>query len=415
MSDVSTTGSKFDWSLATVIGCCFLIMLCDGYDLTVIAFAMPAIGKQWHVPTADFSYVFSASIVGVMIGAPISGWLADHFGRKRVLLWCIATFGAAVLLTCLTRSLPQLVVARAVSGLGLGGVMPLAIALVGEQSPRHLRATLISVATTGMTIGAGLPALAAALMLPTFGWPALFFIGGITPFAIGLLALFYLPESRQFSDLSSKSAGRNRPDAEKSELRELFSHGYARFTPLLWVVFSAIGFASYFIQTWTPTLYLGLGRPLRDVAFSVSMFQVGGALGGLLVGWVLDRFGPKCIPILFLLAAPSVAILAFPNAFAGILPLALGVSGFLLLALQLAANALAAISYPTRIRGLGIGCGLASARLGQILSSTTGGALVSRGADLLMIFGLLAVIMLAGAIVGTALTSRAPPATNLDN
>jgi AAHS family 4-hydroxybenzoate transporter-like MFS transporter len=378
-----------------VILCCFAIMLCDGYDLTVIAFAMPVIGLEWHVATSGFGYVFSASVVGVMIGAPVSGKLADRFGRKRILLCCVFTFALAVALTGLTETFSQLIAARFASGLGLGGVIPLSIALVGEQSPSRHRATLISIATTGMTIGAGLPALAATVLLPTLGWRSLFWVGGATPFAIGIVSLLVLPESREFTRVRSLLETRD----ERPKLKAIVAGKFASFTPLLWGSFAAIGFVSYFIQSWTPSLYLGLGRPLGEVAFSVSMFQVGGAVGGLLVGWVMDRFGPRCIPLLFILASPGVAVLGYPQSIPILLPYLLGVCGFLILALQLAANALAAIAYPTSIRALGIGFGLGSARLGQILGTLVGANLIGEGIGLPAIFGVLSAVFLFGAIV----------------
>jgi AAHS family 4-hydroxybenzoate transporter-like MFS transporter len=393
---------QLDPHIMKVVICCFAIMLCDGYDLTVIAFAMPAIGTEWGVATTEFGYAFSASIVGVMIGAPFSGWLADRWGRKKILLCCVFAFGLAVLLTGFVHSMPQLIIARALSGLGLGGVIPLSIALVGECSPSGRRATLISIATTGMTVGAGLPALAAALMLPAFGWPSLFFLGGVVPFLIGTIAIFMLPESRQFAERHKiVKVGRSQnpliDHQKKNGSGGIFSGDFAIFTPSLWSIFAAIGFASYFIQTWTPTLYLGLGRPLKEVAFSVSMFQVGGGIGGLLVGWVMDRFGPKSITMLFILAAPSVALLGFPQLLPDMLPLFLGISGFLLLALQLAANASAAIGYPTNMRARGIGLGMASTRLGQIISSLIGGILIAKGFSLTIIFASLSAVLLAGA------------------
>jgi MFS transporter, AAHS family, 4-hydroxybenzoate transporter len=375
-------------------------MMCDGYDLTVIAFAMPAVGHEWRVGPSEFGYVFSASIVGVMIGAPMAGRFADKFGRKRILLASVFAFAIAVSLTGAAQTITQLIMARFVSGLGLGGVIPLSIALVGEQSPARHRATLISIATTGMTVGAGLPALAAATLLPMFGWRSLFVIGGATPFLVGLLSVLLLPESAEFI------RGRTMLSLDEinTDMNGVLDGRFSRFTPLLWASFATIGFVSYFIQSWTPSIYLGLGRPLPEVAFSVSMYQVCGAIGGLLAGWMMDRIGPRCIPVLFVLAAPCIAILGFPYAVPGLLPAMLGTCGFLMLALQLATNALATISYPTNMRALGVGLGMGAARLGQIGGTVVGGALIGGGLGLPLVFGILAIVLLIGAVVSYALT-----------
>jgi len=411
-----------------VVALCFIIMLCDGYDLTVIAFAMPRIAAEWKLEgTAAFGPVFSAAIVGLMIGSPLAGYVADRIGRKWTLISCATAFGLFVLATAFATSITQLLVLRFLSGIGLGGVIPLGIVMSGEFAPTRLRATMMSLATTGVTIGSGLPGLTAAWILPYTGWHGLFVVGGVVPIVIALVLIFAMPESVKY--LALRPERRNElvqtvsklvPDmginpaldtlvlkevqGKKPSVWRLFDGYLAYMTPLLWLMFLIAGMTLYFIQTWTPTIFLSSGRPLTEVAFAIAIFQAAGAVGGALMGWPVDRFGAKPVAVMFVLAIPAVAALGMPGASSSYLVTILALTGFIMLAVQLGANSLSALIYPTFIRANGVGFGLGSARVGQILGATGGGILVAMGVAVPTLFYLLTIPLAIGAVASIILS-----------
>ena len=173
-------------------------MLIEGYDMQVVGYAAPAIIKAWHSDKAAFGVVFGAGLGGFMLGATILGNLGDRFGRKRMIVAGALLFGLFTLSCAWADGLTSLLVLRTIAGVGLGGSIPNAIALVTEYAPARQRATRVGIMFIGYTIGSALGGVIAAQLIPTWGWPSVFVVGGVLPIAIGLVLLFVLPESVRF-------------------------------------------------------------------------------------------------------------------------------------------------------------------------------------------------------------------------
>src|SRR6266446_991571 len=181
-----------------VVSLCALIVLIDGFDTQAIGYVAPAIVRSWHVDRASLTPVFSAGLFGLMLGALAFGPIADRFGRKPVLLFCTLFFGVMSLLTLTADSVKSLMVLRFITGLGLGGAMPNAIALTTEYAPRRIRATTVMIMFCGFSLGAALGGVAAASLITHFGWKAVFLLGGVVPcLAFGFVAAL-LPESIRY-------------------------------------------------------------------------------------------------------------------------------------------------------------------------------------------------------------------------
>jgi AAHS family 4-hydroxybenzoate transporter-like MFS transporter len=142
--------------------------------------------------------VFGAGLGGFMLGATILGNLGDRFGRKRMIVAGALLFGLFTLSCAWADGLTSLLVLRTIAGVGLGGSIPNAIALVTEYAPARQRATRVGIMFIGYTIGSALGGVIAAQLIPTWGWPSVFVVGGVLPIAIGLVLLFVLPESVRF-------------------------------------------------------------------------------------------------------------------------------------------------------------------------------------------------------------------------
>src|SRR5215210_4223235 len=156
----------------------FLIVLSDGYDITAIAFAAPELLKEWQITNrAALGPVFSASLVGILVGSPLLGYIGDRYGRKTATVISCVIFGIFTLAAVWATSLNQLLWLRALAGLGLGGLMPNMIALNGEYAPRRVRATLIILMFCGVTLGGALPGAVSSWLVPIYGWKIIFIIG----------------------------------------------------------------------------------------------------------------------------------------------------------------------------------------------------------------------------------------------
>src|SRR3989441_8506588 len=152
-----------------VVSLCALIVLIDGFDTQAIGYVAPAIVRSWHVDRASLTPVFSAGLFGLMLGALAFGPIADRFGRKPVLLFCTLFFGVMSLLTSTADSVQSLIILRFITGLGLGGAMPNAIALTPEYAPRRIRATTNMIMFWGFSLAAALGGVAAARLICQFG------------------------------------------------------------------------------------------------------------------------------------------------------------------------------------------------------------------------------------------------------
>ncbi len=176
----------------------FLAMFADGFDISVMPFAMPTLSKLWHVVAGLQGYVLTASLVGVLAGSPLLGYVGDRYGRKVAILLGSVIYGLTTLAVIWSHGYWVTIALRFCTGIGIGGLMPNTIALNSELSPRRLRATLVVLMFTGITLGSGAPGLIAAWVLPTFGWSVLFLVGGAVPLLVAACLYFALPESVKF-------------------------------------------------------------------------------------------------------------------------------------------------------------------------------------------------------------------------
>ena len=179
----------------------FFIVLIDGYDIAAIAFAAPHLVRAWGVAPSGLGPVFSASLVGILFGSAIFGWVGDRYGRKAALIGSNLWFGIFTLAAAYASNLEQLFWLRLLAGIGIGGVIPNVVAVNAESAPRHLRATLAIIAVGCVPIGGAIPGFVAAAFVSKYGWPILFQLGGIVPIVIAVAALFGLPESIKYMAL----------------------------------------------------------------------------------------------------------------------------------------------------------------------------------------------------------------------
>src|SRR3954452_25069042 len=187
---------------------CAAVLFLDGFDTQAIGYVAPALAKEWGLSKAALGPVFSAGLFGLMIGALVFGPLADRIGRRKIIIFSTLAFGVGTLVTAFINDVNTLLLIRFLTGLGLGGAMPNAVAMTSEFSPHRRRATMVMIMFCGFSIGAALGGLLAAALIPQFGWRSVFVVGGAAPLLLVPILALRLPESVRFLALTGSAHAR---------------------------------------------------------------------------------------------------------------------------------------------------------------------------------------------------------------
>ncbi|HCQ8933120.1 TPA: 3-(3-hydroxy-phenyl)propionate transporter MhpT [Klebsiella pneumoniae] len=366
--------------LVVTIGLCFMVALMEGLDLQAAGIAAVGMAQAFALDKMQMGWIFSAGILGLLPGALVGGMLADRHGRKRILLGSVLLFGLFSLATALAWSFPTLLLARLLTGVGLGAALPNLIALTSEAAGSRFRGRAVSLMYCGVPIGA---ALAAALGFSGLAaaWQTIFWIGGVVPLLLIPLLMRWLPESQAFQR------------AEVSvPLRTLFAPGQAAATLLLWLGYFFTLLVVYMLINWLPMLLVGQGFRASQAAGVMFSLQIGAACGTLLLGALMDKLTPLRMSLLIysgILA--SLLALGSASSLTGML-LALGsassltgmllagfVAGLFATGGQSVLYALAPLFYPAAIRATGVGTAVAVGRLGAMSGPLLAGKMLALG------------------------------------
>jgi len=398
---------------------CFLCVAVDGFDTAAIGFIAPVIKSDWHLTPAMMSPVFAVALFGLMLGGLIFGPLADKFGRKIVIVISVAIFGVACLVTAAANSVTQLIVLRFITGLGLGGAFANAVTLVSEYSPERRRSSLVMLMVCGFPAGSVLAGVLTSLIEPSFGWRGVLVAGGVLPLALVPFLLWLLPESARYlvedernssrikrilhkidpgSDFSRVTFLLNEKKLKKSPIAELFGRELFGGTLLLWVSFFINLMIGYLLISWLPTIVHGFGIPVQIASVISAMFQGGGILGAIVLGWLMDRvrYGHYVVAAAYVADSICVAAIGAHHT-VWTLGLAIFAAGFCNTGCQISLNALAAQFYPTANRATGVSWVNAAGRIGAILGASAGGLFLTWQWDRTAIFGTIAVPALIAA------------------
>src|SRR6201987_220585 len=378
-----------------LLATCAAVLFLDGFDTQAIGFVAPALAREWGVTKVALGPVFSAGLFGLMIGALLLGPLADRVGRKKIIIVSTVAFGLGALVTTLVQDVSSLIVIRFLTGLGLGGAMPNAIALTSEFNPRRRRATMVMIMFCGFSVGAALGGLLAAAMVPHYGWRSVFLVGGIAPLIMVPILLLRLPESVRFLALTRGVDARggqllllvnpgavfapatrfivDEPKLSGIPVKHLFTSGRTVPTLLLWVVFFMSLLDLYFLSNWLPTVLNDFGASLSQAAVIGSMLQIGGVVGTVALGSVIDRFSFRALALVYFAAVFAVGATGQLGHSAVFVTVAIFAAGFCIVGGQNATNALAAGYYPTSVRATGGGWALGIGRVGPIVGALVGG------------------------------------------
>ena len=400
----------------------FFIVLIDGYDIAAIAFAAPSLAREWALKPGALGPVFSASLIGILFGSALFGFVGDRYGRKAALVWANLVFGVFTLGAAYATNLDQMFWLRLLAGLGIGGVIPNVVAINAESAPRKLRATLAIIAVGCVPLGGAIPGFVTAALVPTHGWQIIFLIGGIVPIIIAIAAQIGLPESIKYMALHESQRGKMektikaiRPDYvvppnakfviedEKQysgfSPGHLFRDGLALITPLLWLLFALNLMGYFFLISWTPTLMTAAKLPPATAALAGASLQIGGTVGALLLCWWLQKHRFLAVAIMFVVAVPAVGAIGYAAGLASqtILLVTIFFAGFLVLGIQSGINVIGAMVYPTSLRANGSGWELGIGRIGSIVGPLVGALLIGLPVERLYMWS--ALPFAAGAVI----------------
>lgn len=392
--------SRYQWRVVLL---CFLIVFLDGLDTAAMGFIAPALSQEWGIDRASLGPVMSAALIGMVFGALGSGPLADRFGRKGVLVGAVLVFGGFSLASAYATNVDQLLVLRFLTGLGLGAGMPNATTLLSEYTPERLKSLLVTSMFCGFNLGMAGGGFISAKMIPAYGWHSLLVIGGVLPLLLALVLMVWLPESARFlvvrnrgtdkirktlspiapqvvAEAGSFTVPEQKAVAARSVFALIFSGTYGLGTMLLWLTYFMGLVIVYLLTSWLPTLMRDSGASMEQAAFIGALFQFGGVLSAVGVGWAMDRYNPhKVIGIFYLLA--GVFAYAVGQSLGNITVLAtlVLIAGMCVNGAQSAMPSLAARFYPTQGRATGISWMLGIGRFGAILGAWSGATLLGLG------------------------------------
>jgi AAHS family 4-hydroxybenzoate transporter-like MFS transporter len=393
-----------------VAALCAAALFVDGYDIQVMALAVPSLSQAWSLPPSSFGFALSAVVIGITAGSGLLGPLGDRFGRRTMLVITMACVGLLTCATALATSPGEFTFWRLATGIALGAGIPSCAALTSEYAPVASRSFVMGLMNVATPIGAFSAGFLAPVILEAFGWRGTFVIGGIGPLIIAALALL-VPESLKFllvrrpTDVRiSKYLRRIAPDIDPDSMSVHASTGAQRVSPLellsvafrsrtllLWGLLVLNLFNLYLLVSWLPTLLEKSGWNLADALRGAVLIQGGGIAGGLLMSRFMDRGAtrPALVGGFLLSAAGLIAFTFLPGHSAWIVLLLFvgaGVSGA-----QLSLNALSAAYYPPAIKATGVAWALVIGGIGSVAGPMAGAALIDRGLTPATILALLAI------------------------
>ena len=419
---------------AWVATLCWLAVLLDGFDLVVLGAVLPSLldYRPWGLTPASASLVTTAGLVGMTIGALTIGTLTDVVGRRKALIGAVASFSVFTLLCAFAPGPVAFGVLRFLAGLGLGGCLPTAIALVNEFTRGRRGGRATTTVMTGYHVGAVATAALAIAVIPHLGWRAMFVLGALPALVLIPLMLRHLPESASYLlahgrreeaeavaaryglELEPDAAPASAPAPARAEaagqVKVLFSPAYVRTSIAIWVTSFMGLLLVYGLNTWLPQIMRVAGYDLGAALAFLLVLNVGAVVGLLVAGRVADRVGARTAGIgWFSAAAVFLALLSIKVPLGGIYVMVF-LAGVFVFSAQVLVYAFTSANHPPQVRATALGWSAGVGRIGAICGPILGGAVLAAGVAVPWGFYAFAVVGALGAVALSTSRVRRPDA-----
>ncbi len=400
-----------------------LTHLTDGFDLLMIGVVLPGIITTFKLSPAEAGVLGSSAFIGMAIGAVTITPLADRFGRKKALLFCVTLYGALSFLAAHAWDYNSILAMRSLQGVGIGAEMPLVLTYLMEFVPIRRRGVSSAATIAFWQVAGLLAALAAIVIVPAFTWRGMFLLAA-APVFVMIVVLFFIPESirylvqqkrlteaeevvKRFSSVDPATVHVQRVPAPRPRvgIADILRGNYLRYTLGAWIMSVAWSMAFFGMSVWLPSLLVRSGFTLVHSFAYTAAITAAGAAGVFMSGIFMDWMGRRAATALGFfvgglsmlgwgLSSTSIAILIFGmlTAFAG----TGGVAGCLFTYI--------CEIYPTEFRATGAGLSIAWQRIGGIIAPTVLGLLIGNGGSAFGSFIVLGCLFLIGGFVAVVLT-----------
>ena len=393
----------------------WLITVFDGFDMMMVSFTAPFMRDEFGLSKMMLGRVFSAGLVGMMLGGFCFSFIADRIGRRPTVVIAAFSFGLLTTATAFAGSYQALLALRFLDGLAIGGMLPLAWALNIEFVPVRMRSTIVTIIMMGYGFGTFIAAPMTNWIAPHYGWQGVYMAGGMGTLVCAAALWLKLPESVMDPQSSYTAADRfvlsDEPKVDRQfRVSDLFRGTLRLITPLLWLGYIASSLAIYFAASWGPIVPEDLKFPRATSALVASFGGLLGAVAGLALMRFTDRLGARAVAFYPALAVP---VLLMQGLDLVPLPLFLAVNvlgGLLISGGHFGILSIAGIVYPSAIRASGAGWATSVAKVGAILGPIVGAAVLSSGLPVLRSYALLAVcpVILFTCALGIHFVTRPP-------
>jgi AAHS family benzoate transporter-like MFS transporter len=426
-SPADVNASRFSKGSAAAVLVCWLLVVFDGYDLIVYGTVQSALISEtgWGLSKATAGTIGSMAFLGMMIGAIFAGRMADSWGRRRTILGCAVVFSIFTILCAFAPSAAVFGGLRLLAGIGLGGLVPSANALVAELVPTKWRSTIATLMMSGVPIGGSIAALVGIRLIPAFGWQSMFLVAVLALLIVVPLGLKYVPETlapvRAKASAAGKAAGAGtgNNNSAPAGFSSLLRAPYLGVSLLFALATVATLFAWYGLGTWLPNLMQLAGYNLGSALTFALALNLGAVAGSVITAWAGTRFGPIPTAIAAAAVAAGALVVLVTGPPVTVVYLMLVLAGVGTHGTQCLIIAAVAGHYPAHLRGTALGWALGTGRIGAVAAPQIGGLLLAAGlgvnSNFLAFAGAAAIAAVLLAAVGLKLKSKSPISQGASN
>jgi benzoate transport len=372
----------------------------DGFDVLSMSFALPGVAAEWGVKPGALGILASMGLAGMAVGSLCLGGVADRLGRRKTTLGCLIVMTFGMFMCTTVKNVTELSVYRVITGLGIGGLLAAINAIAAEFSNAKRRDVSVAIMSIGYPVGAVVGGKIVATLLVGHDWRSIFYFGtAITAVFIPLVWAF-VPESVHWLvrkqppgalDQINKTMARMghatvtalpaiAPEVRKRSFTDIFAPGLLPITVLVAVTYFFHVTTFYYVVTWVPKVVVNMGFTAAQGASVLVWANVGGAIGGIALGFLSQRYALKPLTIgTMILGCISVVVFGRSPHDLESLSLLVAISNFFTNGAISGMYAIFAKAFPTHVRASGTGVAIGLGRGGSVIAPIVSGYLFEAG------------------------------------